>query len=491
MSLLKKGIKQGAILTTIIITLFFVLFTTEVHAATSEDGRFEYGVNSRYNCIQITKYLGDEENVIIPETIDGKTVGIIGETAFYNEQQLKSVSGNSIKQISGRAFGNCSNLSTINFPNATYIGTSHTNGIWLGAFEKCNSLINVELPSATMVSDCAFCGCSNLKTIYLPKLESIGTNSFNYDADGHDLPNIEKIYMPCAVVNYSAGYNIYSKDAFMPLHNVENWSVTDATCTIEGTKTGECLACHNSINETIPVNSSAHRYITYTYNNDAQVGIDGTETAVCENGCGTSDTRKKVGSALRGGNLQPSTPSLVPIIQKPTIETSEGVIVVLSKDGTSAVITVSEEYEVVDVLLNGVSVGKVTKVEKLKTGDKLTVQTISKTDLQKEAMKTAITETKLAAKSKLVTMKSGKKAIKITWYDKSENDVIFDGMEIFRSLKRNSGYGKKPYFVSVTDQYYNTAIKKGQKYYYKVRGFVIIDGEKYYTDWSLKAIRTA
>ena len=106
-------------------------------------------------------------------------------------------------------------------------------------------------------------------------------------------------------------------------------------------------------------------------------------------------------------------------------------------------------------------------------------------------MKTAITGTKLAARSKLVTMKNGKKAIKITWYDKSENDVIFDGVEIKRSLKRNSGYGTKPYFVSVTDQYYNTAIKNGKTYYYKVRGFVVIDGEKYYTDWSLKAIRTA
>ena len=85
-------------------------------------------------------------------------------------------------------------------------------------------------------------------------------------------------------------------------------------------------------------------------------------------------------------------------------------------------------------------------------------------------------------------MKNGKKAIRLTW--KTDSDVDFDGVEIFRSTKRYSGYGKKPIFTAVKDAFYNTAIQKGTKYYYKVRGFVIIDGQKYYTDWSLKAIRT-
>ena len=229
-----------------------------------------------------------------------------------------------------------------------------------------------------------------------------------------------------------------------------------------------------TLNGTTLTGFKADSQITYTYDCGAGFTMDVVINV----------PKKNVSTGISGGYY-------VPTVQKPTVEVNEGAAVELSKDGTSATITVGEEYEVVDVLLNGVSVGKVTKVEKLKTGDKLTVQTISKTDLQKEEMKTAITGTKLAARSKLVTMKNGKKAIKITWYDKSENDVIFDGVEIKRSLKRNSGYGTKPYFVSVTDQYYNTAIKNGKTYYYKVRGFVVIDGEKYYTDWSLKAIRTA
>ncbi|MCI7619520.1 MAG: hypothetical protein MST07_08970 [Firmicutes bacterium] len=108
----------------------------------------------------------------------------------------------------------------------------------------------------------------------------------------------------------------------------------------------------------------------------------------------------------------------------------------------------------------------------------------------KEETTAKLSEQKLAARSALVTMKNGKKAVRITWYNQNGEMMDFGGVEIYRSIKRNSGYGKKPIFTSKTDKYTNTSVKVGTRYYYKVRGFVIIDGQKYYTDWSLKAIRT-
>ena len=184
----------------------------------------------------------------------------------------------------------------------------------------------------------------------------------------------------------------------------------------------------------------------------------------------------------------------IPTIQNPTITSGEGVKVTLSADGTVATIKVDAGYELVDVVLNGTSKGKVTEVKGLKTGDKLVVTAAKKAPESAEPTAEEIIATladhKLAARSKVVTMKNGKKAVRITWYNRNGEMMEFDGVEIFRSTKKNSGYGKKPIFTSETGKYYNTAIKAGTKYYYKLRGYVVIDGQKYYTDYSLKAIRT-
>ena len=159
-----------------------------------------------------------------------------------------------------------------------------------------------------------------------------------------------------------------------------------------------------------------------------------------------------------------------------------------------ATIKVDAGYELVDVVLNGTSKGKVTEVKGLKAGDKLVVTAAKKAPEPAEPTAEEIIATladhKLAARSKVVTMKNGKKAVRITWYNRNGEMMEFDGVEIFRSTKKNSGYGKKPIFASETGKYYNTAIKAGTKYYYKLRGYVVIDGQKYYTDYSLKAIRT-
>lgn len=191
----------------------------------------------------------------------------------------------------------------------------------------------------------------------------------------------------------------------------------------------------------------------------------------------------------------PSNPgSYVPTIQKPTVITDDGAEGTLSFYGDKLTIKVTDDYELADVILNGVSKGKVTELTGLKTGDKVEVKTEKKQEEPKEPTKeeivAALKEQQMIARSKMTTSKSGRKAVLITWYDKNGNEVTFDGVEIYRSTKRDSGYGDEPIFVSRTGKYYNTAITEGARYYYKVRGYVIIDGQKYYTDYSLKAIRT-
>ena len=70
-----------------------------------------------------------------------------------------------------------------------------------------------------------------------------------------------------------------------------------------------------------------------------------------------------------------------------------------------------------------------------------------------------------------------------------------DYYEVFRSLKKTSGFGTEAYFTTesgTATSYKNTKeLVKGTRYYYKVRGVRIIDGEEYYSQWSTKAYRIA
>ena len=69
-----------------------------------------------------------------------------------------------------------------------------------------------------------------------------------------------------------------------------------------------------------------------------------------------------------------------------------------------------------------------------------------------------------------------------------------DYYEVYKSTKRYSGFGTEPYFEmkqgGITGWYKNTKeLKKGTRYYYKVRGVRDIAGETVYTQWSTKAWR--
>ena len=215
----------------------------------------------------------------------------------------------------------------------------------------------------------------------------------------------------------------------------------------------------------------------------------GNYTICYEDGKLTITTRPSSG----GGSFRPN--------QKPTIQGSEGAKTALSADGTKLTITVEDGYEITDVLVNGVSKGAVAEITGLKTGDKVEVKTAKKTEPTKPTNPTkpsadkkaklvkGVQNTTIVVKTKLT--KDGK--ILLTW--KKSKGYKVDKFEIYRSVKKNSGYGKKPFFTtkggSRSQYYLNTKkLKAGRTYYYKVRGVRIIDGKKYYTHWSNKVWRS-
>lgn len=101
--------------------------------------------------------------------------------------------------------------------------------------------------------------------------------------------------------------------------------------------------------------------------------------------------------------------------------------------------------------------------------------------------KAAVRKMTMEVRTKIIKTKSGKQAIRVTWT--SGGKIIPDGVQIYRSTKKGGSFGKKPIFTTEKTRYLNTAVKTGQRYYYKVRGYVTIDGETVYTKLSGKGNR--
>ncbi|MDE5771761.1 MAG: leucine-rich repeat protein [Ruminococcus sp.] len=146
-----------------------------IKASAVDDGTYEQLKYRNYgDYIEIYDCVQSATEIVIPSEIDGLPVTDIGEKAFYECWQLKSVNiADSVKNIGAFAFCYCKGLTTVNIPDSV-------EHIGLDTFGFCSSLKSIKLSdNLTSIGDYAFYGCSNLTSIEIPKsLTKIGSFAF-------------------------------------------------------------------------------------------------------------------------------------------------------------------------------------------------------------------------------------------------------------------------------------------------------------------------
>ena len=169
--------------------------------------------------VNITGYYGSAETVVIPDTIDGKSVTSIGAWVFSGFTSLTSITiPDSVTSIGEYAFGGCTSLTSITIPDSvTSIGDSAFGGctsltsitipdsvtsIGDSAFGDCTSLTSITIPdSVTYIGDSTFYGCTSLTSITIPdSVTSIGDSAF------WNCTSLKSIKIPDGVtsISYSA-----------------------------------------------------------------------------------------------------------------------------------------------------------------------------------------------------------------------------------------------------------------------------------------------
>lgn len=123
------------------------------------DTDFEYMVQED-GSISITKYIGSDTDVIIPQIIEkGKVVGIASD-AFTKIPITSVMMPDTVTVIGSSAFAECTELANVRF-------SKNLEHIVLGAFWGCTSLTHVDLSNTSIdiIGDSAFRACTNLQEI--------------------------------------------------------------------------------------------------------------------------------------------------------------------------------------------------------------------------------------------------------------------------------------------------------------------------------------
>lgn len=298
--------KAKHIFTKLLFIVFLcVLLPVLVYAEETLPNGLEYVINN--NQVTITRYVGTDSKLVVPDTIEGCPVTTIGFWAFdWCESLTTIILPDSIATIEEGAFNYCYNLKEL-------VMSSNISNIGLGAFNGCNNIqyntfkngkylgnddnpylvlvtstsqdissFDVH-PSTKIIAPCAFYNCYNLTKIALPERV---TTIDNYAFDG--CANLTEITIPASVIyiDYGAFLSCYRLANICYTGTQDQW---DEISIAEGN--------NPLISANLIVNYHTCKYSNWVVTVQPTFKLSGEQSKTC-NICGdvvTEDLEKLVG----------------------------------------------------------------------------------------------------------------------------------------------------------------------------------------------------
>ena len=128
----------------------------------------------------LRKYLGEDDIVVIPETIDGKPIAKIAKFALSHENKIRGIRfSSSIREIDEMAFTHNTYLQCVVFGSGMEV-------VGQAAFQSCVQLKEVIVNEGLKtIKGYAFSGCTAMKEVTLPdSLETIEMAGFYAMSEG-------------------------------------------------------------------------------------------------------------------------------------------------------------------------------------------------------------------------------------------------------------------------------------------------------------------